>query len=188
ERLARLEVLERRGLVGADLLGAAQALLDRDLRGPAAGVGYLERLGHHRGHELPRLVVPADLLHRRAGQRAQRVERDVAHELDPGLVAHVLLDRALQAALDHGLAELPAAVGHRAVRLADRGARALEVAGDARGLELGARVDDAADRALGRDRLRDGAAGVDGLDLASGVRPVDAVEVPPRDAVLGREA
>jgi hypothetical protein len=59
------------------------------------------------------------------------------------------------------------------------------VAHDAGRLELGAGVDDAADRALRRDGRRDGTARVDGLDLAAGVRAVDAVEVPPRDAVLG---
>ena len=45
-----------------------------------------------RATSLRRRLVPADPRHRRPRQRAERVERRVAHQLDPDLVAQVLLD------------------------------------------------------------------------------------------------
>ena len=55
ERLARLEVLQRGGLVLADPLGAGQPALDRDLRRGADRAGDVERLGHHSRDESARV-------------------------------------------------------------------------------------------------------------------------------------
>ena len=71
-----------------------------------------------------------------------------------------------------------------AVGLSEREARALAVADHARRLELRRAVDDAPDRALGRDRRARRAARIDGLDAPAVVRPAVPVEVPPRHAVL----
>ena len=129
----------------------------------------------------------AHLHHRRPGQRGDRIEGDVAEQLDPDVVAKLRLDRALEAARDHRLAEREAPPGDRPVRLADREARPFDVTDDAGRLELGRAVDDAADRPLGRNRRRDRAAGIDRLDAPALVGPCEAMEVPPGDAVLRRD-
>src|SRR5207245_776744 len=105
--------------------------------------------------------------------------RGVAHELQPDLVAQPLLHRRLQPAGLEGLADAQAAFADRPVRLADREARALDVADHAGLDDLRRRVDHAADDRLGRDRAADRAAGIDGFENGSVEWTPVRLEVPP---------
>ena len=98
-------------------------------------------------------VVGDDLVQRAAGQRRDRVEGEVAPELDPDLVADVGADRRLQPGRDQLLARAACALGLLARRLAEREAVAVDMADDAGRLDLGRGIDDAADRALRPDAL-----------------------------------
>ena len=91
-----------------------------------------EDLVHDLAHERARGGVRCRA--RRALRRSARSAGSVrvAHQLDPDLAREVGGDRALEPAGHHRLAERLAALRDRAVRLADREARALDVADDAR--------------------------------------------------------
>ena len=119
-----------------------------------------------------------------AGQRADRIEGDVAPQLDPDLGADVGLHRRLEAGGDQGAAQRRDARRLGAVRLAQRQAVILDMADLARRDDLRRRIDHAADRALparsgpiacrpgstlARRRSRSGA--------------VDAMEIPPGHAI-----
>ena len=86
-RPAGLEVLQHRRLVRAHLLRAGHPLIDRDRQLDAEPRRH--RLGfHHQLAHQPRDVRMArQLLERSAGQRADRIERDVAQQLHPDLMA-----------------------------------------------------------------------------------------------------
>ena len=185
QRLAALQVLERGGAVVADPLGARETPLDGDADLAAEGLGDRQRLGHHRLDDLAGAAVQAHLPHGRAGQRADRVEGDVAEQLDPDVVAQVRLHRTLQTAGPHGLAERQAARRDATVGLADREPGAFQVPYDTRPFELGRRVDHAADGPFGREHRTDRAARVHALDAVAVVGAAVPVEVPPGDAVLG---
>jgi hypothetical protein len=95
----------------ADPVAAVEPLLDRHVRLGPHRARHLDGLVHHRRDEISRGLIAADPGDRGAGQRAERVERDVAHELHPDLVAEPCrLDRALQATGDHRVAEQSAAL------------------------------------------------------------------------------
>lgn len=163
----------------------ASRLFDGDADLAAEGLGDRERLGHHDLDDLAGAAVQAHLPHGGAGQRADRVERDVAEQLEPDVVAQVGFDRALQTTGDHGLAEVQAALGHAAVGLADGEPGAFQVPYDTGAFELGRGVDDAADGPFGGEHRTDRAVRVHALDAVAVVGSAVAVEVPPGDAVLG---
>jgi hypothetical protein len=156
---------------------------DADLA--AEGLGDRERLGHHGLDDLAGAAVPAHLPHGGAGQRADRVERDVAQQLEPDVVAQVRLRRARETSGDHGLAEVEAALRDAAVGLADGEPGAFEVPYDSRPRQLRRRVDDTADGPFGREHRTDRAARGHALDAVAVVGAAVPVEVPPGDAVLG---
>ena len=72
----------------------------------------------------------------------------------------------------------------RAVRLAEADAIALGVADDARLDDVGREVRERSDDAPRLDRRGDDAAGIDALETQPVELAADALEVPPRDAVL----
>lgn len=146
-----------------------------------------ERLGHHDLDDPARAPVQTHLPHGRPGQRADRVERDVAEQLDPDVAAQFGLDGALEAPVLHRPAEREAPVRHRAVGLPDGEPGSFEMAYDTWAFELRRRVDDTADGPLGREHRTDRAARVHALDTLPVVRAAVPVEVPPGDAVLGRD-
>src|SRR5690606_15780899 len=114
-----------------------------------------------------------------------RVEAEIAPQLQPQLVADVLHDRGAQAAGAHDLAEALDTGGLLAGGLADRELVAVDVLDDARLDHFGGRIDDAADGALGAQaapRLR---TGVDGLERAALEGAAELVEVPVGHAVDG---
>ena len=101
--------------------------------------------------------------------------------------AEVILRRSGAIELRTGVAEGETACREAAVGLADREPRALQVPYDARPFELGRRVDDTSDGPFGREHRTDRAVRVHALDTVAVVRAAVPVEVPPGDAVLGRD-
>ena len=90
----------------------------------------------------------AELAERRAGERGDRVERDVADQLEPDLARACARSTGAFSPPASNAAEIAAAaLARRAVGLADREARALDVADHAGLDDLGRAVDDAADDA-----------------------------------------
>ena len=136
-------------------------------RPPAAGrarpgsvmprrAGHRRALGEQRPQQIVHLRQRAELAERRPGERGDRVERDVADELEPDLVAQPATrpaPRRPPAVKAAEIARQPLRV--RPVRLADREPGALDVPDDAGLDDLGRAVHDAADVVLGLDRGRD---------------------------------
>ena len=142
--------------------GAGDAPVDVDREVDAERLADRLGLDHHGAGDGAGAGIGGDLVERAAGQRGDRVEGEVAPELDPDLVADVGADRRLEAGGDQRLARARSRAPTRlAGRLAEREAVAVDVADDARRVDLGRRIDDAADRALGPDRVPDAAAGID---------------------------
>ena len=128
-----------------------------------------------------RAGIGGDLFERAAGQGGDRVEGDVAPELDPDFVADLGADRSPEAGGGERLGENGDALGPAAGRLAEGEAVAVLVADDAGGCDLGRRIDHGADRPLGADGVPDAAAGIDRLDAAALEGATGAVEIPPRN-------
>src|SRR5262249_48641884 len=143
-------------------------------------------LVHYGKDEVTSTGVRGDLAHGRPGQDADRVEGDVAHQLEPDVGAYVLLDWALQPSSDHRLAECGAAFRDRSMRFSDRETRTFDVPDHPWRLDLGRAIDNAADRMLRRYYGRYRAARIHRLDPAPLVWARHPVEVPPGDAVLRR--
>src|SRR5579871_215820 len=89
ELTPRLDVLQHRGLVMTDALGAGDALLDRHAEGDSELLRNALRLAHHVTGELPGERVLTDPGERGARQGADRVESEVAPQLQPDLRADV---------------------------------------------------------------------------------------------------
>ncbi len=119
------------------------------------------------------------------GEDADWVEGDVAPDFDPGLAAQSGADRRAQAGGNQRLGKSHDAVGAGAVRFAETEPVVLFVSDDAGRLNLAGRVDNAADDALGADRLPDAPAGIDGLEAVVLPGTFELVEVPPGQPVLG---
>ena len=128
----------------------------------------------------------ADVDERRVRERADRIEGEVAPELEPDLGADAGEHGRLEPGAHERFGESHDARRLRAVGLAEREAVALDVAHDAGRRQLARRVDDAADDPRRVDRAHDRAVRIDGGDAAALERPAVALEVPPRDAVLHR--
>jgi hypothetical protein len=111
QRLAGFDVKKHRGLVVADPLRARQPTLERDLRLAVKCPSDRECLLHHGDDEPPAVRTTGNLGHGRARECTDRVERDVAHQLEPDIATQVGLHRALEAAGDHRRAEVRASSG-----------------------------------------------------------------------------
>ena len=96
---ASFDVLQHRSLVLADSLGARDALFQRDAEFDAEPVRHVLGLPHHVRGELARERELTDIDERRVTERTDRVEGEVAPELEPDLGADVVEDRRLEAAL-----------------------------------------------------------------------------------------
>ena len=158
---AVLDVLQHRGLVRADGLGAGDALFDCEAKADAErfanGLGF----PHHRRGKRPRRRKAADVLERRAGERAQRIEGQVAPELHPDLGADVAQDRRFEPRPREELGERRDPGGLRAVQFSERQPVALDMADDARAFDLGRLVADPGDDRIDRQLAGDHAAGID---------------------------
>src|SRR5690606_1016759 len=130
----------------------------------------------------------ADVDQGRMRQGADRVERQVAPQLQPDFRADVLEHRRLEAAALEHFRHALRALGDGAVQFTDREAVAFDVMNDARSGQLGSRIDDAAEDAARIDGRLDLAARIDAFDRLVGVRNIAlALEIPPRNPVLHRD-
>ena len=90
-------------------------------------LGDLLGLAHHVGGQLARQRELADVHQRRVGQAADRVEGQVAPELEPDLGADVVQHRRLEAGAVKHCGDALHALAVAAVELAHRKAVALDV-------------------------------------------------------------
>ena len=118
------------------------------------------------------------------GQRADRVEAEVAPKFEPDLVADPVQDRRLEAGTLDGRAQALAALARLARRLAEGELVAIDVVDDSGRLDLGGWIDHAADRPLGPDGVPLAVPGIDAGEADALERAIEAVKVPPGHAVL----
>ncbi len=182
-RPAALEVLQHRGLVLADLAAAFYAAVDVDGEADAERLPDALRLEHRGTHEAAQIFVLGDCLQGQSGQRADRIERDVAPQFDPDFVADARADGRAQAGLHHRLRQRGGARALRPVGLADRETVAVAMLDHARRHQLRRRQHDAAQGALRPERVPDRAARIDRRDAAILIRPGELVKIPPRHPV-----
>ena len=187
ERLARFGVLQHRGLVLADPFRTGDALLERHPeRDPELRRDSL-RLGHHPRGQIARRREPADVDQGRVGERADRVEGEVAPCLEPDFGADVVQHRGLEPGALQRPGQRRDPIGDGAVELPDRKPGPFDVTDAARCGDLGRGIRDAPDDSLRFDRARDRRARVEGVEHGAVERSAVALEVPPGDAVLSRQ-
>ena len=104
--------------------------------------------GHDVADQRRNVRIAHHLRERRMGQRADRIERDVAQKLHPDFAAEARGDRAAQAGADERLGNFAAALRARAVRLAQRDAVSFGMANDAGLDDFRREIDDRADHVL----------------------------------------
>ena len=132
----RLQVLQHRSLVVADREPGLEPPVKRHWELDPEPVGHLRALGEHRPQQIDHLGQFAELAERRPGQRGDRVERNVADQLQPDLIGKPRLDRRLEPAGYEGTLSQPAIDGvHRTTVLClpCQSARRADVAPDRAG-------------------------------------------------------
>ncbi|MNT14160.1 hypothetical protein D3C72_1491540 [compost metagenome] len=116
-------------------------------------------------------------------ERADRVEAQVAPQLEPDLVADIVAHRGVQVGGHHHFAEPGHARRAAAIRLAQRKLLAVDVLDHARRNDLSRGIDHAADRPLRPQALPLAPAGIDAFQRAAGQVAAMLVEIPVRNAV-----
>src|ERR1700730_4437599 len=91
-----LEVLQHRGLMRADAARAIDTPLDIDPEMHTETFSDRLCFEHHRARHCASAGIAADDVERAAGQRADRVEAEIAPQLQPDLVAYPLVDRRIE--------------------------------------------------------------------------------------------
>src|ERR1700722_2193291 len=135
-RPAVLDVLQHRGLVRADALGARDTLFDAETETDAERFANGLSFAHHRRRERASGREAADVFQRRMTQRAHRIEGQIAPELHPDFRAHVGERRRLEARSHKELGQRRDALSLLAIDFRDREAMALDMPNDARALDL----------------------------------------------------
>src|SRR5205814_6312905 len=128
---------------------------------------YRFGLGHHRSNEPGHLTVPHELFESPAGQSADRVERDIAEQLDPDLMAEPRGDRTPKSGRDERRSNLPQAFGPGPIRLAEADLVAFRVADHAGLDDVRGEICERSDHAIRLDRGRDDAARIDAFEPQS---------------------
>src|SRR3546814_8305611 len=100
QRTARADGLQAWGFLRAQRRGGLEARVDGVAEGDTQLLGDLLRLRHHGGGELAGLRKGADVFQSRMGERADRVEGEVAPGLQPDLRADVVEHPRAEAGLD----------------------------------------------------------------------------------------
>ena len=142
---------------------------------------------HHRPGDAAGTRLARHHIQRGARQRRKRVERQVSPELHPDLVAQSWPDGSLQARSHEQGRQGDDPFAALAGRFAEDHLVVRKVLYDPGFDDLGGWVDDASNRPLGPDVPPDDAVRIDALDVAFAERRVEAVEVPPGDAVDGAD-
>ncbi len=188
EPAATLQILQHRSLVRADGAGHVDARLDLQVETHAERFADCAGFDHHGADDGAGAGVGRDFVQQPAGQRAHRVEGQIAPELHPDLVADGVGVGRLEAGPLQRFDQACEAGAVVAVGLAEGEAvAAANMAHGARLDHLGSGKDHAADRALGPDLPPLHAAGVDGVETMPLPPPGQAVKIPPRDAVRSRD-
>ena len=180
-------VLQHRGLVCAHRLGASQALGQRDLELHPQRLGHGLGLAHHPFGQRPGRRMAADVLQRGMGQRRNRVEAQIAPQLDPQLGPDIARNGGFEAGPHESRRQRLDARAAAAIGLTQREAVALDHPHQARLNQLSGRVDHTADDAFGLNVLGQHAVGINADDRAPFIRPGQLVKVPPRHAVDHRD-
>ena len=120
-------------------------------------------------------------------QDTDRIETQIAPELQPDLIAQVAAHRAFQSGAHQQLAEQHGARGFFSRRFGNRQTVTIGVGDNARGFHFGGLPDDAAKGALGPQPLPDFSAGIDAFNAPSFIGAAVLVEIPPGQAILGKE-
>ena len=141
------------------------------------------RLGHHGGDHRADQRIAGHLPQGRAGERAHRVEAQVAPELQPDFVADARPDRRREAGGFQRPGQSQDPVGLAAAGFSQREAVERNMADHAGRDRFRRRIDDAADRPFRTDRLPLDAARVDGFEACAGERAAMFVKIPPGHAV-----
>src|SRR5271157_1928724 len=184
EGAAVLDVLKHGSLVLANPLCAGNPPFQRDPEMDAELLADHLRFLHHPGRQFPARRELANVDQGRVAKRTDRIEADVAPELEPDLGADVADHRRLESRLAEKLRDHLYSRRLRAVQFANRESVALDLANQPRRDDLGGRVDHAADHAIHLDMGSDHSARIDGLDPRPRVRPGKPEKIPPGDAVL----
>src|SRR5882757_7720281 len=119
-RAVAFEILQHRGLVGADLAGALDAPFDIDAELDAEGFGDRLRLQHDRLRQRACRGRRADHVEGCMRQRADRVEADIAPQLEPDLVADAIQHGSLHAGRREQFGEPPDVLAGLAGGFAER--------------------------------------------------------------------
>src|SRR6185312_15840806 len=107
-------------------------------------------------------------------QRRDRVEAEIAPELEPDVVPDFWQDRGLEPGFLEQRCDLLHALGDFTVRLAESELVAGDVLDDTGGFDLGGGIDRAADHALRPDRVPLPVARIDALNAAVGILAFEA--------------
>src|ERR1017187_3894992 len=144
---------------------------------------YRLGFGHHGFAEGAEAGLGGDAIQGREGKGADRVETDVAPQLEPDVPANCVADRRIESGRNQSIAQ-----GHDAVRGGAVGfaySEALEQAMfDHPGRhDFAGGIDDAADGALWSNRIPLRGAGIDTFQMMAVQRAALLVEIPPGNAI-----
>jgi hypothetical protein len=170
--------------VRPDLLRARHALLNRDRERDVQLRGDRFGLRHHLSNDFRHFRMAHQIFERPTGQRADRVEGDVAEQLHPDFVPEPGRHRRAQASRDQRFGERPGALGPEPARFAQAQAIPFGVVNHSRLRDVCREISQRADDALRLDRLRDHAARIHSLEMQTVQFAWVMLKVPPRDAVL----
>ena len=123
-------------------------------------------------------------IERRPGQRADRIEAEIAPQLEPDLGADIVEHRRLEAALLQQPRDCRHPLGGRAIRLAKREFVAIDMLDHPRLHDLGRRINHRADHPLGPDGPPLPVLRIDRDQAPLRERAGQVVEIPPRHPVL----
>src|SRR5690606_21103312 len=143
-------------------------------------------LQHHLAGDGARLRIRGDHIECRAGERGNRVEAEVPPELHPDIRADIRAHGRFHPGIDQQAGQAARPLAPLPRRLADGKTIPRHVSNDAGRGDLGGLVDHGAKDPLRPDAVPDRAVRIDGLYPQAFPRPGDAIEIPPRHAVLRR--
>src|SRR5882762_3901167 len=106
----------------------------------------------------------SQLLECAARERADRIERHVAEQLDPDLLTDARRDRALEACANEDVRDAPASLRSAAVRLAEADSISFDVTDDAGLDDVGGEIGEGPHDPAWFDRARDDPAWIDPLE------------------------
>jgi hypothetical protein len=138
---------------------------------------------HHGLAQGAEATLGGDAIQRRQGQRTDRIEADVAPQLEPDIPADRVADWRIAPGRNQSIAQRHDAVRSGALGFADDEALEQAMFDHAGRHDLAGGIDDAADGALRPNRLPLRRAGIDAFQMMTVERATLLVEIPPGNAV-----